>query len=72
MAILLILIIVFLACFLYKKHKKNNEEAKIQSSDMEKKPIESNGRVKEGTRGRYINILGVMSYHKQKQVISIL
>ncbi|XP_076117262.1 uncharacterized protein LOC143085021 isoform X4 [Mytilus galloprovincialis] len=49
-AILLILIIVFLACFLYKKHKKNNEEAKIQSSDMEKKPIESNGRVKEGTR----------------------
>ncbi|CAG2216467.1 unnamed protein product [Mytilus edulis] len=50
MAILLILIIVFLACFLYKKHKKNNEEAKIQSSDMEKKPIESNGRVKEGTR----------------------
>ncbi|CAC5362412.1 unnamed protein product [Mytilus coruscus] len=49
-AILLILAIVFLACFLYKKHKKNNEEAKIQSSDQEKKPIESNGRVKEGTR----------------------
>lgn len=48
--VLLILGILFLACFLFKKHQKNKEAAKVQSHDVEKKPIESNGRAREVSR----------------------